>query len=220
MSTLISQIGTYPANFAIQVNGTDTGTTNNIKFVPNITNPVITPVPGTTAIFVPANTTTGRTVNFSYNGGSSSALITMYTNDVCGGALDADVGAYAIVQYGYNNLGSLGWILLNSQTRGIYTSPGSSYAPSLSIGTNFHNTLTYDVVYTIYMKITAATSASILLGTGSASSPTQQTIVSLLTTAATMIIPIPIYLPSNYYALLSTSGTITQTITGQIGMPV
>lgn len=106
------------------------------------------------------------------------------------------------------------------QGSAIISAPGNSATASLSVGSNFQNTTGNDIVLTVYLAVSAATSASILLGVGSASSPTQQTIVSGLTLAALGIIAVPIYIPNNYYALLSTSGTITQTISGQIAMPV
>lgn len=102
----------------------------------------------------------------------------------------------------------------------ISTTPPASSASTLSIGTAYHNTLGYDVMITVYLNITAALSASILLGVGSTSNPTQQTIVSGLTLSVLGVIPVNIYLPNGYYAKLSTSGTITMSISGQIAMPV
>lgn len=100
------------------------------------------------------------------------------------------------------------------------TTPAVSASSSLILGTAYQNTLGYDIVLTVYLSISAATSASILLGIGPTNTPTQQTIISGLTLATIGIVPITIYLPNNYYALLSTSGTITLTISGQQGMPV
>jgi len=107
-----------------------------------------------------------------------------------------------------------------SGNNSITTAPPGSSAPSLSVGSAFQNTLGYDVNITVYLSVTAATSADILLGVGSTSTPGQQTIISGLTLAALNIIPIQIYIPAQYYALLSTTGTITQTIAGQIQIPV
>lgn len=108
----------------------------------------------------------------------------------------------------------------SSNSGSITTAPPASSAPSLSVGTAFQNSLGYDVIVTVYLSVSAATAADILLGVGPTNTPTQQTIISGLTLAALNVIPIPIYIPSQYYALLSTSGTITQTISGQIQIPV
>jgi len=108
----------------------------------------------------------------------------------------------------------------SSNSGSITTAPPASTAPSLSLGSAFRNTLGYDVNITVYLAVSAATSADILLGVGPTSSPTQQTIISGITLAALNVIPIQIYLPAQYYALLSTSGTITQSISGQIQIPV
>lgn len=103
-------------------------------------------------------------------------------------------------------------------TTAFGSAPPVSTSSSLSVGSAYQNTQAYDVVITVYLSITAATSASILLGVGSTNTPTQQTILSSFST--TGLISIPIYIPAGYFALLSTSGTITQTISGQITMAV
>jgi hypothetical protein len=100
------------------------------------------------------------------------------------------------------------------------TAPPASSLPSLVVGTAYQNTAGYDVMLTVYLSITAATTATIKLGVGATSTPTQQTIVASFSTAALMLLPIPIYIPNNYYALLSTTGTIADTISGQILMPI
>ena len=116
--------------------------------------------------------------------------------------------------------GGTGTTHLATFKRNIATAPGASQSAALIVGTAFQNTLGYDVVLTVYLSVTAATSASILLGVGTTTTPTQQTIVNGFTTAIEQIVPVTIYLPAAYYAKLSTSGTITQTISGQQIMPV
>lgn len=98
---------------------------------------------------------------------------------------------------------------------GIVTTPSNSDSSALYLGSAFQNTTGYDVLLTVYISVTAATGGSILSGVGPTNSPTQQTIVGSLTVSAVIIIPVPLYLPNNYYALISTSGTITATISGQ-----
>ena len=102
----------------------------------------------------------------------------------------------------------------------IITAPAVSSSSTLALGTAYQNALGYDAVLTVYVSVTAATLGSLLLGVGSTNTPTQQTIVSSLTVGAVTIIAVPIYLPTGYYALLSTGGTITAAISGQIAMPV
>lgn len=107
-----------------------------------------------------------------------------------------------------------------SSSGSITTTPPASSSSSLIIGTAYQNTAGYDVIVTVYISVTAATVGSLSLGVGPTITPTQQTIVSSLTVAAVTIIPVTIYLPNNYYALLSTGGTITAAISGQQAMPV
>ncbi len=100
----------------------------------------------------------------------------------------------------------------------VATNPGASSAPTLALGTAYQNTLGYDIVLTVYLAVTANVNGVVKLGTDSSATPAQQTIIGAST--LTGVWPIPIYLPNNYYALLSTTGTITVSITGQIATPV
>lgn len=102
----------------------------------------------------------------------------------------------------------------------VISAPGASSAATLALGTAYQNTSGHDVMVTVYLAISTATNASILLGVGPTNTPTQQTIISSLTLAALGIVPVNIYIPNNYYALLSESGTITETISGQITMQI
>ena len=102
----------------------------------------------------------------------------------------------------------------------VITAPAASQSSSLALGTAYLNPFGYDVVLTVYVAVTSATSASILCGVGPTNTPTQQTIISGLTLAALSVIPITVYLPTGYYALISNSGTITDSISGQQATPV
>jgi len=101
---------------------------------------------------------------------------------------------------------------------GILTAPPVSAASTLALGTAYQNALNYDVLLLVCLNVTVNTSGVLKLGVGPTSTPTQQNIVSGVTTTGQWFIPI--YLPSSYYALLSTTGTITVAIDGQIAMPV
>lgn len=105
-------------------------------------------------------------------------------------------------------------------TTTLVTSPHASLASTLALGTAYQNTLGYDVLLMVYVNVTSALTASFLLGVGPTNAPTQQTIVSGLTIAALGVVPVTIYLPTNYYAKLSVSGTIAASIGGQIVMPI
>lgn len=102
----------------------------------------------------------------------------------------------------------------------VITEPAASQTSSLTIGTAYQNTFGYDIVLTVYVSVASAVTASILSGVGPTNTPTQQTIVSGLTVSAVSVITVPVYIPSGYYALISTSGTISATISGQQALPV
>jgi hypothetical protein len=101
----------------------------------------------------------------------------------------------------------------------LITTPANSDDSSLSLGTAYQNTLGYDIVLTVYLAITAATAGSVAVGVGATNTPTQQNVISGFTIAALSIIPITIYLPTSYYALVSLT-SVTGSISGQQIMPV
>lgn len=84
---------------------------------------------------------------------------------------------------------------------------------NLALGTAYQNTLSYDVRLTVYLSVTVNTSGVVSLGVGTTSTPSQSTIITGVTT--TGFLPVTFKIPAGYYALLSISGTITDTIAGQ-----
>ncbi len=105
-----------------------------------------------------------------------------------------------------------------SSSGSLTTAPPVSASSTLALGTAYQNTLGYDIVLTVYLLVTV-TGNSVSLGVGSSVTPTQQIIVTGAVAASPAVIPINIYLPNNYYALLSTSD-VAASIAGQIAMPV
>lgn len=102
----------------------------------------------------------------------------------------------------------------------LISSPASSQASSLALGAVYQNTFGYDIVLTVYISVASSVTASISSGIGPLNPPSQQTIISGLTISAITIIPVTLYIPTNYYALITTAGTISATISGQQAMPV
>lgn len=98
---------------------------------------------------------------------------------------------------------------------GIATSPvassvaTSAFGASLTAGTALHNTTGYNLLVNISVSITAATTATIVLGVGSTSTPTTNTVVDSFTTAAVLKQNFCAMVPNNYYLLVNTTGTIT-----------
>jgi hypothetical protein len=109
-------------------------------------------------------------------------------------------------------------LFLVLESGGVATLPPVSAAPTLALGTAYQNTLGYDVMLCVYLSVTVNTSGVLKLGVGPTTTPTQQTLVTGIT--STGLWPVPIYLPNTYYALLSVTGTITVAVDGQIAMPV
>lgn len=151
---------------------------------------------GNIPIFFFSGTAYQHTTNFTFANTAQSRTVTWP---------DAD----GTVQFQGQSLGST-----------VISAPAASQSSSLSIGAAYQNAFGYDIVLTVYISVASAVTASILSGIGPTNTPTQQTVVSGLTVSAVSIITIPLYIPSGYYALLSTSGTISATISGQQAMPV
>lgn len=100
----------------------------------------------------------------------------------------------------------------------LVSAPPASSSHSLVLGTAYQNTLGYDILLVVFLSVTLNTSGVVKLGVGPTNTPTQQTISSGVSTVG--FLSVPIYIPAGYYALLSVSGTITDSIAGQIAMPV
>lgn len=114
-------------------------------------------------------------------------------------------------QFSVDNSGNIGGATLS-------TSPPSSSSSSLAIGSAYQNTLGYDAVFVIYLSLTAPLGTyTVSSGVGPTNTPTQQTII---TYNMAQVIPITLYIPNNYYALLSVSVQVTGTIIGQQAMAV
>lgn len=96
--------------------------------------------------------------------------------------------------------------------------PTASEASTLALGTAYQHSTTKAVLLLICLNVTVNTSGVLKLGVGSTNTPTQQTIVSGVTATGQWFIPI--FLPAGFYTLLSTAGTITVAVDGQIAMSV
>lgn len=128
----------------------------------------------------------------------------------------------ATVSYQNGKYGNINANSLTSLTS-LSTAPAGSLVSSLVLGTAYHNTLGYDILLTVYIDISNTTNANFLLGVGPTNTPPQQNILTnynITPNSTHLVFPVPIYLPNNYYALLSTSGTVTATIIGQLAMPI
>jgi hypothetical protein len=98
----------------------------------------------------------------------------------------------------------------------LSTSPAASQTSALSLGAAYQNTFGYDVLLTVYLNITVNAGGNVQCGVGPTNTPTQQTLLTGL--AVLGYFPVAIYLPKNYYALLS--ATVTASITGQQAIPI
>jgi hypothetical protein len=160
-------------------------------------------------------------VGSTYSGATFSGSGTILINQLY------PIGGY-IINYGTATLlyanaqhGNVTANILSTPT--FKTNPASSGSSSLALGSAYHNTLGYDILLTVYMNISNTTNANFLLGVGPTNTPTQQNIITnfnINSNTTHLVFPVPIYLPNNYYALLSTSGTVTATIIGQLAMPI
>lgn len=86
----------------------------------------------------------------------------------------------------------------------------AAFATSLTLGTAIQNTTGYDLNVCIGIAVSSATTATIVLGVGSSSTPTTDTIVPSFTTVGSAL-SINAIVPNNYYLLVNKTGTIAST---------
>jgi hypothetical protein len=91
-------------------------------------------------------------------------------------------------------------------TRAIASATATSTFGSLVVGTGRQNTANYAILVNVSMAITSATGATIVMGVGSTSTPTTNTIVASFSVAET--ISFSAFVPAGYYMLVNTTGTI------------
>jgi hypothetical protein len=91
-------------------------------------------------------------------------------------------------------------------TRAVASSTATSGFGSLAVGTGLKNTANYAILVNVSMAITAATGATIVMGVGSTSTPTTNTIVASFSVAET--VSFSAFVPAGYYMLVNTTGTI------------
>lgn len=89
-----------------------------------------------------------------------------------------------------------------------HTATGA-FGNSLISGTAKQNTTGYDLLLNISVNVTSSTTATLILGVGSTSTPTTDTVVPSFTVAAATVISFCAIVPNNFYVLVNTTGTIT-----------
>lgn len=92
-------------------------------------------------------------------------------------------------------------------TQAVSSSTATSTFGSLVVGTARQNTANYAILVNVSMAITAAAGATIVMGVGSTSTPSTNTVVSSFSVAET--ISFSAFVPAGYYMLVNTTGTIT-----------
>lgn len=138
---------------------------------------------------------------------SSNSTITIGANPVAQTiTIGNTTGATALVF----NTGS-GGTTFNS---GIRTNPVNSsvatpaFTSSLTLGTSVRNTTGYNLLCNICVDVTSATTATITLGVGSATAPSNNTVVSSFSTVDPIQKIFSAIVPNNYYLEVNTVGTI------------
>ena len=106
------------------------------------------------------------------------------------------------------------WVPVGSAV-GLITKPVNSsvataaFVSTLTAGTSVQNTNNYDIICNICIAVSAATTATITLGVGSATGPTTNTVIPSFSTATTILLTIQAYVPAGYYLVYNHTGTIT-----------
>lgn len=102
----------------------------------------------------------------------------------------------------------------------ITSSPPASGTPTLTLGTSYQNTLGYDILLVVYLNVTAYPGGSpheVLVGVSASSTPGEQAVTS--GTSPTGFLPVTMYVPNNYYAVIALLN-VTASIIGQQYFPI
>lgn len=200
------------------------------------TSPVFAPTDGSTIsagiyckilLGVPTTkTTTTMAAMYLSNGASSYAgsvttLAGVYFDGGLGGLsniTNAYGGYFAAPASGTNKCAmytanlSVGVVASGTPTAGtIRTAPPASataisFGSSLTLGTALQNTLGYDILVSVCVVVSAATSANFQIGVGSTNTPTKNDILPAAISAAETF-TVSVIVPHNYYVLLDKTGT-------------
>jgi len=98
---------------------------------------------------------------------------------------------------------------------GLSTAPVNSsvataaFVTAFTAATSYQNTTGYDLMVNICVEISAATTATLTLGVGSATSPTINTVVPSFSVAAATFFTLSAIVPNNYYIQVASTGTPT-----------
>ena len=84
-----------------------------------------------------------------------------------------------------------------------------NFISSMTAGTSYQNTTGYDVLINISVVVTAATGATLTLGVGATTGPSQNAVVTTFSAAAATYFSFSAYVPNNYYVEYNSTGTIT-----------
>ena len=101
-------------------------------------------------------------------------------------------------------------------TGGLITAPVASSTAStafgsITAGTARQNTTGYDLLVNVCATVASSTGATLILGVGSSSTPSTNTVVPSFTVAAATQFSFSAIVPNNYYILVNDTGTISLT---------
>ena len=183
--------------------------------VPDVTNPAIANAYGLWIKGI-INGTAGKTLTnwVSLNISSPTLSTATLTNAYSATIYQPTVGTNRVSLFAEDlsiNVNASG-----TPTKGtIRTAPPASntvttaFVSTLTFGTAVQNTTGYDIEVEIGIIVTAATTATIVLGVSSSATPTTNTVVASFST--TGVLTLSAYVPHNYYLLVDKTGSLTQT---------
>jgi hypothetical protein len=96
----------------------------------------------------------------------------------------------------------------------------AAFVTSLTAGTSVQNTTGYNLLCNICVNVTSSTTSTITLGVGVATGPTANTAVSSFSAGAVTQKQFSAIVPSNYYLVVNTTGTIVVASIGVQSCPL
>jgi hypothetical protein len=194
-----------------QVSTTDTNDGVTLTFTNGSLSSIAT-IPGGYYLILQNSTGNSITLVNNYGGSVTSGnniILTGY-----GSNLLLPNNTFAVVQFDFNaqvyNVIGGNYPIPYLDTQPVTSATATSaWATSLTAGTAKQNTSGYGMIVNVAVTVSSATSATIIAGVGTTSTPTTQTIVPTFTVATSTVYTFSTYVPNNSYLLVNSTGTIT-----------
>lgn len=144
----------------------------------------------------------------SLNGGTVYGSVNISGNETVQGVMTGSTGSINNLISNVGTISNLSSTSFSSNPISSHTAT-SGFTSTLNVGISTQNNSSIDLLANICATVLSATTGSIVMGVGSTSTPITDIVIPSITTVSSLPITFSAYLPSKYYLLVNTSGTIS-----------